>query len=247
MDTLGGFKVIVKGSGRTEETTKRLQDLMPSNLENEKIVLNVGNSSLNEDCYKDYIILNKVNSVKNCVNKKEMFKTLKKNGVKTLYYLDLNKPIDKLKSIFLLGINKELVLRNREGLKIINKKNLKEVFNKNWDYATIKENRLIEYRVIIFKNKVVRITFKLNKNNDFALKQNNSTFIEVDINKIPLKVRKNLLKAVEMLGIDLCGIDFLVNKKGKYKIIEVNSGMAMCEKSINSFYEILRYYLFMNR
>jgi len=240
-------KMLIVGCNKTSETTEQLNNLLPNDLKNTNILLNIGYSKFKETDYKDYLILNTTESIKNCLDKKLMFKILKKNQVKCLKYFDLNKNIDKVRTIFYLLLNKELVLRNEKSLKVINFKEFKEIFNKKWKYSTLKENKLIEYRIIVFKNRIVRAMIKLNTSKDFQIKQENSKFIDIDINKLPKKVLKNIFKAVNSLKIDLSGIDILINKKGKFKIIEVNSGMSLCSKSIKRFYDILRYYLFLER
>ena len=239
--------MLIVGCNKTSETTEQLNNLLPNDLKNTNILLNIGYSKFKETDYKDYLILNTTESIKNCLDKKLMFKILKKNQVKCLKYFDLNKNIDKVRTIFYLLLNKELVLRNEKSLKVINFKEFKEIFNKKWKYSTLKENKLIEYRIIVFKNRIVRAMIKLNTSKDFQIKQENSKFIDIDINKLPKKVLKNIFKAVNSLKIDLSGIDILINKKGKFKIIEVNSGMSLCSKSIKRFYDILRYYLFLER
>jgi len=234
----------IVGCKKTGETKERLKNLIPSNLRKEDILLNIGYSGFEEESFKG-VIFNKTEDIKNCVDKKMMFKIMKRNRVKCLGFLDLSKSLDKIKAVLFL-VNNDLVLRKNQDIQILNFNDLKKGLFKKWDYATIKEEKLFEYRFIIFKNHIVRAMLKLNKNNDFVLKQENSKFIDIDINKISKRTRKNLLKAVKCLNIDLCGVDVLLNKKGKFKIIEVNSGMAMNSKSINSFYDILQYYLFLD-
>ncbi|MFA6023566.1 MAG: hypothetical protein WC781_05750 [Candidatus Pacearchaeota archaeon] len=236
---------------KTKETGERLVNLMPEELTERNIILNVGNSNYrqkdNSPIGNEELILNSVNSIKNCVNKKEMFRIFKENRIKSVSFIDLDKPMGKIKSSVILLFGKELVLRKDKEIEVIKLSEIKRLFKNKFDYATIKENRILEYRIIVFKNKVVRAMVKLNYGGDFVLKQDNSKFIDVNINKIPHKTINNLLKATKYLGIDLCGIDLLVNKNGKFKILEVNSGMALCSKSINQFYDILRYYLFMEK
>lgn len=219
----------------TEETGERLKNLLPQELENKPIALNLGYSDFKE--IEGYKTLNPSYAVKNCVNKKEMFKTLKKSKIKCLKFFDLNTIKGKFLSLFCLLIGKEIVLRSN-GIKILKLKDFSKIL-KNKDYATIKENKILEYRLIVFKNKIIRGMVKINKRGDFIVKQSNSRFKDIDLNKISEKDKQNIINSSLCLGLDLSGVDVLVNNKGKFKIIEVNSGMALCSKSIDILYKYM--------
>lgn len=226
--------MLIISSNVTQETRENLQyDTDNSiNLKSKKILLNLGYSNLNENDYLDYLILNKAISIKNIVNKKLMLKILNNYKIKSLKCLDLKDKKDVLKAIFYLLLNRKLVLRDNGYLKIVGLKDFLKYYKK-YDYATLKENKVLEYRVIIFDNKIIRVLLKNNIVKSFNLKQDNSRFIELeDYHYNSIKPLLNeCLKAVRLFNIDLCGIDVLINDKNEFKIIELNTGIRLCRKS----------------
>jgi len=229
--------MLIVNCNKTSETAERLENY--SNAIKGNFLINLGNSSLKEENYKDYIIINKVEGIKNCVNKKDMFRLLKKGKVSSLDYLNLKNPIDLIKG-FMILYTKSLVFRKERKLKIINNHIDYFTLLKNYDYATIKENKVLEYRVLMFKDYPFRILLKLNKTNDFKLKQENCKFISVNL--IREDIVKECIKATKSIGIDLAGIDILINNKFEPKIIEINSGMALCGKSIRELIKSIKEY-----
>ena len=193
------------------------------------------NSKFKENGYTNHNIINSVQAIKNCIDKENALRTLRKNKVKCLKCYSLKSKIGLFLATFY--IKRGLVLRKEKELKLVS--NLKDFlkYYKYYDYFTVKEDKVLEYRVIMFKNKPLRTTLKLNNRGNFQLKQDNSKFI--DVKWIRGDIIRNCRKATELLKIDLCGIDVLVNKKFDIRIIEVNSGMRLCRKSCEILKDVL--------
>ena len=205
---------------------------MPDELEHTKIFLNIGNT--NSKGKKGYAILNTTKAVKNSVDKKKMFKLFKENEIKSVKFINLNNFLGKIKAVGYLAIGKDLVLRE-VGLNILGISQLVN-FLKSKEYATIKEKKVLEYRILVFKDKILRTTIKLPKEKDFILKQENCKFIKVKPN-FSKEEKKNIINSVKCLGLDLGGVDVLVNNKNEMKIIEVNSGMSLCSESVRLVFD----------
>jgi len=223
---------------KTKETKEKLLELMPYELEYTKIFLNIGNAKSKGK--RGYVILNEPKAVKNSVDKKRMFRLFKENKIKSLRFIDLDNFLGKIKAIGYLTIGKDLVLRDI-GLNILGISQLIN-FLKSKEYATLKEKKILEFRVLVFKDKILRTTIKLPKEKDFVLKQENCKFVEVKPN-FSDEDKKNIINSVKCLGLDLGGVDVLINDKNEMKIIEVNSGMSLCSKSVRLvFKEITKWW-----
>jgi len=224
----------------TKETFERIieeYDKLPSG----KWLFNLGNGNFGgQGRYESegYNIINKVNNIKNCSNKKRMFEILRQNKVPSLIYYDLNISQDRLRAMQHIRNGGIICLRRRKSLKRV--KTL-EGFNRlyqSYNYATAQENKRYEYRVVMLKDNVVVVYVKNPSLKVFKYKQEYCTFgrITLEKNSDILEVCKQSTKA---LGIDICGIDVLVNKKGQAKIIEVNSGNGMAGRTIKKIMKML--------
>jgi hypothetical protein len=141
--------------------------------------------------------------------------------------------------------NIPIVFKKDGVIKVCSDYNELDYYLSRCRYGTIKEEKIAEYRVIMYKGKLIEMFRKIPKPNhesDFALKAYNSNFVIVRDenwrnrhNKV-LEVCKH---AMNTLKIDLCGFDVLINKQKEIKIIEANSGMGMCDNSIQKFYRLL--------
>lgn len=224
-------------SKRTRETCALLKEHMPPEFKDKPIVLNYGNScNFNEAKYRGKIILNKKEAVMRCSHKKEMFKYIKNYAVD---YADIKTPEGIMKAIRLLLDSKELVGRNKSKIGIITTvAQFAEIYDQI-DYITVKERKLNEYRVLMVLGEPFRVMKKVNQNDDFALKIANSEFKPMKIKLFDQDAMENIKLAVKALGIDVCGVDILENDMHEFKILEVNSGAALCENSIRKFYKKL--------
>jgi len=225
-------------SGRTKETCDRLEHNMPKGLKELPIVLNYGNSKYEDD--NDCILINTHEAINNCVDKKKMFEHIKDYSVG---YFDLDSEEEIIRAFNTLAMEKELVLRKGSIIKCVTDiEDFEELFQK-YDYATLKEEKKFEYRILMFYGKVFKIMLKHKLNDKFVNKQINCKFINVDIDDFKdihgSEVFNSLKKAVSELGINLCGVDLIVNSDDECKILEVNSGAGMSGKSVRLFYEKL--------
>jgi len=164
-----------------------------------------------------YIIINHPDYVKNSVNKKIMFECFLNSGINALTYISYSQ-LFKPKNLFKLLTGK-LFLRN--------------------EYATIKEKKVLEYRIIVFNGKTLKTYIKIPRNKDFILKKANCTFKRIE-SRFPSHVDINIINSVKCLGLDLAGVDMLVNDKGEFKIIEVNSGPGMGKKTIKQLFKEIK-------
>ena len=230
-------------SQRTCKTKQLVRELIPDWAKPKSILLNLGDSSINEREYSGYKIINRVENIRNCSNKIRMFEIFNENGIKAVTYVPIrrsdygNLNLMRFKMKFR---GKELVFRRGKELKVIPIEQVSVRDMNYYDFATIKEDKEKEYRIIIYKDKIVRAMIKINETGDFQFKQENCRFVTMDFSKFPQSVKDNLFKAVKVLGIDLCGIDLLKNTDGEFKILEINSGMSLSERSIEEFFNLLK-------
>jgi len=121
---------------------------------------------------------------------------------------------------------------------------------KKYDYATLKEEKLVEYRILLLYGEPFRIMAKFPIKKTFAYKQEYCQFVDIDIDDFKElysnKIFVQLKKMVWKININLCGVDLILNQKGELKVLEVNSGAGMCGKSIKTFYKKLIKMLFEN-
>ena len=201
------------------------------------VLLNLGNSSFTEeDYYKE--VINRVKAIRNCVNKKRMFEILKSYSVPSLTYFDLKKIGDIIRAEAYIIKGKALVLRNNTRFKIVSSIREFKSEYRNYTYATLKERKLKEYRIVMFKGVPIRRMIKIVDEPNFKLKQDNCHFVTIE------NAREDIIQAckeaVSCLEIDLCGIDICITDKDRAKIIEVNSGMSLSERSRERLKEELK-------
>ena len=218
----------------TCETGERAEEIFLETLPDYALNLGVSNYSHENDLIKQgFKIINKTDAIKNCVNKKRMFEKLV-GKVETLEYYDLKKPSHLFKALIRLIQNKEIVVRKKWSE--TEPRRINSLFKfvrqyKKYDYATLYEDKRLEWRALVFRNKLFKLMLKnaVEENTELSswqLKQINCDFDEIK-NPGNKKLIAECEKAAEILGIDLCGIDVCLTNDLKLKIIEVNSGMAM--------------------
>ncbi len=177
-----------------------MRTLMPEELKNADIILNLGDSSATNGY--DYNWINEPEAVRNASNKRRMFELFEENEIKC---------ITRVNGHFVQYFISRIT---RNGI------------------TTIRENKVKEYRVIVYNGRMMKVMEKVPKNGDFILKLENCDYQRVERFVIPKEDRRNIIRAVECLGLDLAGVDVLKNDKGEFKVIEVNSGPGMGEKNI---------------
>ena len=212
----------IKYTKKTCITGRLLKEYMLESLEDKKILLNLGNSHLNIGKYiiEGYNILNSLESIRNSANKRRMFRLFKENNIRCLKYV----PIEDLNTskYFLERLTSQFFIRN--------------------GYATIKEDKSIEYRIIVFRNRILKTYIKIPQTNEFILKKQNCVFKRMRM-PFDYNIQENIINSVKCLGLDLAGVDMLINKKGEDKIIEVNSGPGMGIPTIKMLYRQIERYI----
>jgi hypothetical protein len=234
--------MIIHNCKRTCKTAKLMKQMLPRELKNERILINLGDGYLDESKYRGYKIINRTSAIRNCSNKKKMFKLFQENNIQSVRFIEFDEstePINELGGkILVLRKGGKIVLRTIRGncIPIPDK----WIYRGEYEYATIKEEKVKEYRVILFRGKIVRAMRKMPQEDDFQLKQENCKFVTITPeSSFPRETIGNMIKAQKVLGIDLCGIDLLKNTDGEWKILEVNSGMSMSPRSVEIFYKML--------
>ncbi|MCH7534158.1 MAG: hypothetical protein IH948_00130 [Bacteroidetes bacterium] len=237
---------------KTGPTGRLMTRLIPERLQNKPIIFNFGSSeSLNCSCP---LVFNTPEAVYNASNKKRMFRMLIDSDIDTLDFIDLS--TDRQRAINLLRQGKELVLREGKTIRLISpfrggwqsyfrgkkwkmrKADYQRLMNSN-GYVTVKEDKLSEYRVIVWNKRILKTYIKIPKNpyrEMFKYKFRDCTFRRICHPDFSSDMYENIIESVNCLGLDLAGIDILINTDGVFKIIEVNSSPGMSEKTINHLY-----------
>jgi len=226
--------MIVASCPLLEDTRARIE-MLNRNLPD--VVLNLGDSKLNESSFGSMVILNRRKAVKRCLNKKKMFRIFKMHRIPSPDYFDLNKKLDILRAMSCCAMKREIVLRRKGNLRIVGSVREFLRFYRDYDYATLKINKLAEWRVIVFRNKIVKVSIK--RGSCFALKNANAHFEPVYyFSKDAIRLCK---RVAGIFGIDLCGIDICYDKDSQdFKIIEINSAPGMNWDSVKIFLNYLK-------
>jgi hypothetical protein len=190
-----------------------------------------------------YKRINTLEAVRNCSDKLRTLQILSTHNVPCLTAITANREmrVDGQEST----LGKTIVFKNEGQIEQCSNPIGLAYYLQKCGYGTIKEEKLAEYRVILYRGNLIEMFRKIPKPNhesDFALKSYNSNFVIVrDENwrNRHNKILEICKKAMEVLKIDLCGFDVLINKQKEIKIIEANSGMGMCDNSIQKFYKLL--------
>lgn len=221
----------------TRETSTLLREMMPEEFRELPIVLNYGNGcNFRESKYGNKLILNHKEAVRRCSNKKEMFRYISDCSVE---YIDIKMVEGFRNAVDKLLKKKELVGRKGNRIGIIKRiRELVDVYP-DIDYVTVKEDKEKEFRVLMVLGEPFRIMEKINSNGDFMLKHANSTFRGRKISNFDFDIMEKIKCAVKKIGIDVCGVDVCLNRKGEYKILEINSGASLCKRSVRKFYKKL--------
>jgi len=220
----------------TDVTGKRLIEYMPKEFANLPLVLNHGNGEFAE---RRVPVLNEARAVRLCMDKYRQRKYFKQFS---LTYLNLKKKEHVELCRLYLHAGVRLVMKGGMPMEVVGSTEKFDRWHSKYEFATVVEDKRFEYRILMFKGRAFRIMCKLNRHNNFQWKQSNSQFIDVPIDWFGWlygsRLMKRLKRIVNKMGIDLCGIDLVRTKQGKFRILEINSGAAMCRKSIRLFYNM---------
>lgn len=209
---------------KTRITGRLLRSMVPDSLKDKCMLINLGSRARTMD-WLDYDVINDIGGVRNCSDKIRMFQILKEYGVKCLDFY-LKKPCR-------FGVYRDKYVF-KKGRRIVVGRGCRD-----YDYCTKFEEKDKEWRVVIYKGKVLRAMEKINYDGSDVWKQKNCDFRHVNDRELSIDVRRECIDACNALGIDLAGIDVLRNKMGVVKIIEVNSGMAMGERTIGRLFRAI--------
>lgn len=216
------MSINIVGCGLTAETIERLEHRFSD--VNSDFILNIGNSE-----FEGKGVLNKADKIKGCIDKKNMFREFKRNGVNCLKFYDLGSWYGWVRALFRVVFGNKLVLRKGRNCKVVRLKGFLKNYG-NYDYGTLFENKVFEYRVLVFKGNIFRSMIKFNPfSKKFRLCLDNTHFKDCWVRS---EIEKESLKAVKCLGLDLAGVDVLMNDRFQFKVIEVNSGMGLQKESI---------------
>jgi glutathione synthase/RimK-type ligase-like ATP-grasp enzyme len=186
-----------------------------------RLLINWGSSVVNIEC-EPHRILNKPQAVSNAINKTKAYKCFTDYGV----------PTPKLLSMFevamVIGGGGEVVQRNidngkdGDGLSIIGtEKEYNSDAAMHTEYCKISS----EYRVVVFKEKVLCIHKKLCKER-IKTSSNGVLWSIRKTEAFSAKFNKVCIDAVKALGLDFGGIDIAMTDKG-LKVFEVNSALEV--------------------
>ena len=230
---------------KTRITSERFKDYMPSSLSDVDIIINLGNSDFNDrSYYNTHYIVNKSNNIKNCTHKMDSLLAMQEAGVPCLEVMNLRTIQGYNKALSYVSQHIPLVLRKHSGYwRVRNRRHfIRCTRNNNYDYATKIEKNVKEWRIVLFKGNLVRISWKRPNIPSFRRKSNTCTFFTDD--NYDYEIINICRQAQKLFNIDLCGIDILQNERGEYKIIEVNSGMSLLRPSIRYIYKLIKKEIF---
>ena len=232
----------------SKDTAEKLYVYMPKELRDEKILINLGDSSFDESKYKDYQIINKTEAIKNCVSKASSLKKLRKKGVSVVKTYDLKKFNPFLFLYWIIRYlmwGRKAILKGRYSIRVLGLKKFWALLPKieKFLYLMPKYKKSQEYRVILYKGKVLRIMEKTPNPNRFAWKNEFCRFHEIPYYwhwcQFFKEIKRECSKASLLLKIDLCGIDIMRIGQDEVRILEVNSGCGLGKPSIRKFYKEL--------
>lgn len=232
----------IVGSKKSKETKKLMREMIPEELKEKKIFLNLGWSNYDGN-YEAEIVFNNIIAVGNCADKYQMHKLFALHGVPSVEFCDFNTKEGRKKAIENISIEEKFVLRGRDNL--INWDDIYELWGVA-DYATIYEKPKKEYRVLMFKGRPFRVMEKKLKEgheNDWQRHIENCDFKAIAIRGINNDVIDACVKACNAVGIDLAGVDVMITQDNKVKVIEVNSAPSMNDVSIRKFFKRLQIWL----
>ncbi len=200
---------------KSRVTGERLREMVLSRLRDKDVLVNLGWGQFDESEYEDWDVINRVGAIKRCVDKKKMLELLRREGVQCLIIPQKRR------------FGRKYACKYGKRLRVRRFSRLFGGRFGNYDYVTEWEDKKEEYRVVVFRGKVLRAMRKEPRDGDMdkVLKQSNCRYRHIE--ELSDDVRFECIKACVVLGIDLAGVDILVNRRGDVRVIEVNSGMGM--------------------
>ena len=188
------------------------------------VVINYGSSTGGQ--FKK--VINRPEAVKICVNK---ISTLKRvvNGVEWTKDVDVAKDWLK-KDGAVVARATETGSRSDGTMIAMNLEGFKECPAKFW---TRYFDHVHEVRVNVYKGKILSVYEKLTDEKDeFYFQYMNVEGAHHQVDAMIDSISKNI-------GIDLYGMDVLVNKKGEARLLEINSGAVLLEETEPALLQLL--------
>jgi hypothetical protein len=226
-------KIVVTGPACTKESSKALADLLggiyvpiteTQDFRGADIVINYGSSV--PFLYKR--VINHPKAVKFCVNK---ISTLKRvvHGVE--WTKDVNVALDWLKKDGAVVCRDKEEGNRSDGVMIAyTKAGFNECPAKFW---TRYFDHVHEVRINVYKDKILSVYEKVTEGDYFDFQHMIVSGEHKQVDEMIASIRENI-------GIDLYGMDVLVNKKGVAKLLEINSGASLMEETIPELLPILK-------
>lgn len=218
------MKIIVISPKATSESAKALAEALEAKYENpfdsDRYSFHNYDVVFNYGCgyeFRGNKVVNLGNSVRNCINKIKTLSLLTKAEVPCLEYVVSKNKIPKTWDTIV--VRKELEGRNGSGIEFAYQgdKIPDAVFYSNYFYHRY------EYRVVVFKGKVVGRYFK-------KLEPDGTWTFMIARPKGFETMDEACIKAAKALSIDYVGFDVLANTKKDFRICEANSGPILTEE-----------------
>ena len=179
-------------------------------------------------------VINRPESIKICINKISTLKRLKNCST-------INWTQSRERAREWLDSDGCVVIRKLEtgsqGKGMVVCENLETFMNTSGKFYTRVFNHSIELRVNVFKNKVLSVYEKTREETKGELLFN---FNFLDIKDKHPAVEEMIKDIAQNINIDFYGMDILVNSKGTYRLLEVNSGPILHEETCEALIKELK-------
>lgn len=215
------MRVLVVGPKACKESAQRLAKSLGGTLCGDEyvnsrgydVIFNYGRSSFLRNT--DIPIINQPKAVRTCIDKIATFKVLKENNLPHVAFC--TRKTDIPASWKVVAVRSKVDGKQNDGF---------DLFEQGCDYPkaplyTEYFKHEWEYRVVVFMGKVVARYRKDSNNGVWNLTLMLSDGFEA--------VDEACVKAAKALGIDYVGFDVVENKRGKWMILEANSGPMLTD------------------
>lgn len=232
----------IVGSRKSKETKKLMKEMIPDELRDKDVLVNLGWSGFTQASNHE-LTINTIQGIRNCAEKYQMHKLFALHGVPSVTFFDFNTKEGRKNMLEHMSIDDKFVLR---GVDILY--DFDAIYDAwGWyDYVTLYERPKKEYRVLMFRGRPFRVMEKKLKEgheNDWQRHIENCDFKAISVRTISGAITDACIKACNAVGIDLAGVDVMVTEDDKVKVIEVNSAPSMNDVSIRKFFKRLQIWL----
>lgn len=196
-----------------------------------EVIINLGNTNAS---YNSSMI-NKPEHVRNCAHKVRMFELMRDNDIPCLTWFDLRVPSQRMTAHDWADSGNRLIFRRLDGDFRYGKESTR-IDNGHWDYATVKEERIFEFRALCYNGDVFKLFIK--DGDALRLKKDTTRFVRIDT--VPSTIKDIAHEVYQALGINLCGLDIMLTGDKGFLVIEVNSAPGMNDSSIKALFNLIR-------